>query len=222
MLTPQHTLKIIYLVRHGETEYNRLGIVQGSGVDSDLNDMGRAQAQAFYEAYKQIPFDRIYTSALKRTVQSVQGFIDAGIPYEQHAGLNEFGWGAMEGKTPHYTEDEYYRSMIYNWRIGNVDVPAIGGDSPLSVLQRQVPVIDHVLSRPEEEVVLICMHGRAIRILLTYLFKEPLSEMDHWEHSNLCLYKIRYDYETNHFTLEIGNDTRHLAGLAKEPEVSNS
>lgn len=184
--------------------------------------MGQAQAQAFYEAYKQIPFDRIYTSALKRTVQSVQGFIDAGIPYEQHAGLNEFGWGAMEGKTPHYTEDEYYRSMIYNWRIGNVDVPAIGGDSPLSVLQRQVPVIDHVLSRPEEEVVLICMHGRAIRILLTYLFKEPLSEMDHWEHSNLCLYKIRYDYDTNHFTLEIGNDTRHLAGLAKEPEVSNS
>ncbi|MFT4031759.1 MAG: histidine phosphatase family protein [Siphonobacter sp.] len=215
-------MKIIYLVRHGETEYNRLGIVQGSGVDSDLNERGRAQARAFFETYKKVPFDRIYTSALKRTVQSVQGFIDTGIPFEQHAGLNEFGWGEMEGKTPHYTEDEYYRSMIYNWRIGNTDVRAIGGDSPQSVKDRQLPVLDLIVSRTEEKTILVCMHGRAIRILLTVLFNEPLSDMDHWEHSNLCLYKIRYDENTKHFSLELGNDTRHLAAITKEPEVSNS
>jgi len=40
--------KTIYFIRHGETEYNKLGIVQGSGVDSELNENGRAQAQAFY------------------------------------------------------------------------------------------------------------------------------------------------------------------------------
>ena len=41
-------MKEIYIIRHGETELNRLGIVQGRGVDSDLNDTGRAQAEAFY------------------------------------------------------------------------------------------------------------------------------------------------------------------------------
>lgn len=215
-------MKVIYLIRHGETEYNRLGIVQGSGVDSDLNERGRAQARAFYEAYKDVPFDRIYTSALKRTVQSVQPFIDAGLPYEQHAGLNEFGWGRMEGKTPHYTEDEYYRSLIYNWRVGNVDVQAHGGDSPVMVRERQIPVIEHILSREDEEMVLVCMHGRAIKILLTTLFDEPLSEMDHWDHSNLCLYRLRYDYQTKRYALEMANDTRHLAGIEHEPEVSNS
>ncbi|HYG15236.1 MAG TPA: histidine phosphatase family protein, partial [Bacteroidia bacterium] len=40
--------KTIYLVRHGETEFNRMGIVQGSGVDSELNETGRKQADLFF------------------------------------------------------------------------------------------------------------------------------------------------------------------------------
>ncbi|HRG79965.1 MAG TPA: histidine phosphatase family protein, partial [Cyclobacteriaceae bacterium] len=59
--------KKIYIIRHGQTDFNLQGIVQGSGVDSSLNDMGRAQADAFYLTYKDIPFDKIYTSALRRT-----------------------------------------------------------------------------------------------------------------------------------------------------------
>jgi broad specificity phosphatase PhoE len=54
--------KELYIIRHGETELNRLGIVQGRGVNTDLNDTGRAQAAAFYERYKDIPFQKIYTS----------------------------------------------------------------------------------------------------------------------------------------------------------------
>ncbi|HMR56571.1 MAG TPA: histidine phosphatase family protein, partial [Cyclobacteriaceae bacterium] len=68
------TTKKIYLIRHGQTDFNLKGIVQGSGVDSSLNDRGRAQAEAFYETYKNIAFDKIYTSALRRTRESVIGF----------------------------------------------------------------------------------------------------------------------------------------------------
>ena len=85
--------KTIYLIRHGETDHNRNGIVQGSGVDTILNDWGKAQAEAFYDAYQHVPFDKIYTSKLQRTVQSVQEFIDSGVPWESHAGLerNQLG-----------------------------------------------------------------------------------------------------------------------------------
>jgi len=74
-------VKEIYLIRHGETAYNRLGVVQGSGIDAELNDLGKAQAQAFYEAYQHLPFQKIYISELQRTFQSVQAFIEAGIPF---------------------------------------------------------------------------------------------------------------------------------------------
>ncbi|HCZ37344.1 MAG TPA: histidine phosphatase family protein, partial [Cytophagales bacterium] len=69
------TTKKIYLIRHGQTDFNLKGIVQGSGVDSSLNAKGMAQAQAFFEMYKHIKFDKIYTSTLKRTRESVSGFI---------------------------------------------------------------------------------------------------------------------------------------------------
>ena len=50
--------KTIYLIRHGETEFNRMGIVQGSGIDSDLNETGILQARAFFETYRHITFNK--------------------------------------------------------------------------------------------------------------------------------------------------------------------
>jgi broad specificity phosphatase PhoE len=81
--------KKIYLIRHGQTDYNLKGFVQGSGVDSDLNQTGRDQAAKFFEHYKNIPFKKVYTSKLKRSIQSVQSFIDKGIPHEAYEGFNE-------------------------------------------------------------------------------------------------------------------------------------
>jgi len=104
--------KTIYLIRHGETEFNRRGVVQGSGIDSDLNELGFLQARAFFDTYQDIEFDKIYTSKLRRTVQSVQEFINVGIPYEQFEGLNEISWGEKEGKIPNYLEDENYLEII--------------------------------------------------------------------------------------------------------------
>ncbi len=46
--------KTLYIVRHGETELNKHGIVQGRGINSDLNDTGRAQAAALFEHYKKM------------------------------------------------------------------------------------------------------------------------------------------------------------------------
>ncbi|MCU0470895.1 MAG: histidine phosphatase family protein [Arcicella sp.] len=179
------TLKTIYLIRHGETEFNRQGVVQGSGVDSDLNDLGKAQAEAFFQHYHHVLFDKVYTSALK----------------------------VREGKIPNSRDDEYYKVLIDSWLEGKTDMPSEGGESPQDVIARQKPTIDLILSRPEEKTILIAMHGRAIRILLTMLMERPLHEMDTFEHANLCLYKLIYDYQTSKFILELACDVSHLKGI---------
>jgi broad specificity phosphatase PhoE len=206
--------KTIYLIRHGETDYNRRGVVQGSGVDSDLNEMGRAQAMAFFQAYQHVPFQKIYISGLKRTYQTVESFIELGMPYEKQTGLNEISWGIMEGKVPGNIDNEYYRNLIEAWASGNTALPTDGGESPEEVVSRQKVAIDVILSHPDEETVLVAMHGRAMRILLCWLTNQPLSIMDQFEHSNLCLYKLRYDYDEKTFTIEVANDTSHLLTLA--------
>ena len=202
------TSKKIYLVRHGQTDFNLQGIVQGSGVDSSLNDTGRAQARAFFQAYGDIKFDKIYTSKLRRTVESIQSFLEAGIPQEAHSGLNEISWGTKEGQKITPKEDEYYHWMLNQWQLGNTSKRIEGGESPDEVAARQQPVIAHILSRSHEETVLVCMHGRAMRILLCQLLNYPLKSMDIFEHENLCLYLLKYTGTM--FRIDRHNDTRHL------------
>ncbi|RAU83367.1 histidine phosphatase family protein [Pontibacter arcticus] len=201
--------KKVYLIRHGQTDYNLQSIVQGSGVDSELNARGWQQAQQFFEAYKGIPFDKIYTSNLQRSVQSVQQFIDLGIPHEKYEALNEINWGTREGTRITPEEDEYYRNILQTWRDGETSICIEGGESPELVSERQKPFIEHVLlNRPEEETVLICMHGRAMRIFLSNLLRYPLRCMDQFLHQNLGLYQL--EYTGSMFTVKRYCDVAHL------------
>ena len=205
--------KTLYIIRHGETDYNRRGVVQGSGIDADLNELGQAQAMAFFQAYRHVPFAKVYLSALRRTHQTAAPFQELGVPMEAHAGLNEISWGVMEGKIPNSTDDAYYRALMESWSAGYTDQPTDGGESPEDVMNRQKPIIDLILSHPDENPVLIVMHGRAMRILLSWLMHESLADMNRYEHRNVCLYKLRYDYDTMQFTIELANDVAHLQGL---------
>ena len=54
----------VYILRHAETDFNLQGIVQGSSVNTDINEKGQLQSKAFYEHYAHIPFELVVTSAL--------------------------------------------------------------------------------------------------------------------------------------------------------------
>ncbi|TRX49487.1 histidine phosphatase family protein [Fulvivirga sp. M361] len=203
--------KKIYLVRHGQTDYNYKGIVQGSGIDADLNERGQQQAVAFYDAFKNVPFDKVYTSALRRTVQSVKRFI-SDVPHESLAALNEISWGTREGLVITPEEDAYYYNVIKRWQNGETDLRIEGGESPQDVYDRQKLALDHILAQEEEHTILICMHGRAMRVLLCQILNYPLKSMDMFEHSNLCLYQL--NYTGSMFTVEKFNDVTHLKELA--------
>jgi broad specificity phosphatase PhoE len=207
--------KKIYLIRHGETDFNLQGIVQGSGIDSSLNEKGRAQALAFYNSYKSVKFDKIYTSRLKRTTESVVNFIQTGIPHESLGGLNEISWGEKEGQKITPEEDEYYHWMLRQWQLGKTGERIVRGESPEDVIIRQKPVLDYIIGKKNESTILICMHGRAIRILLCHLLHYPLKSMDLFEHQNLCLYVL--NYTGSMFSIERHNDVTHLQSMVVTP-----
>lgn len=204
---PELKTKKIYLIRHGETDYNRRGVVQGRGIDASLNELGRSQADAFYQAYKETKFQKVYTSELVRTHQSVKGFLDLGLMHEKHSGLDEIDWGEKEGTALNLGSDEYFNEIVKEWSQGNTHVPVIGGESPDDVARRQKPALSKILSDPEE-LVLVCMHGRAIRILLCVMLDYPISRMDEFPHSNLGLYILSHD--GSKFTIEAHNLTDHI------------
>jgi probable phosphoglycerate mutase len=200
--------KTLYIVRHGQTDLNKQGIVQGRGRDTDLNDEGRKQAQQFFEAYKSIPFNKIYISKLKRTQQSIQPFIDLGIPYEKLSGLDELAWGIYEG-TPNTPETKAaFLQLMREWVSGNLDAKFENGESPNEVRLRQLEALQTIMSHTEEDLVLICMHGRALRLLLCLLTGKPLTEMDSFPHQNLVLYQVTFDGEK--YEIVSFNNADHL------------
>lgn len=185
-----------------------MGIVQGRGVDTDLNETGRMQAQRFYEAYSDVAFDKIYTSKLKRTHQTVQLFIDRGIAWEQLPGLDELDWGNNEGQDAGSDTMKEFYNVAEQWARGAYEVAIPGGESALDVAARQEEALQHMLSRENEKTVLVCMHGRAMRILMCRLTGSELSEMDRFPHQNLSLYKLSFDGQG--FEVLDFNDLAHL------------
>ena len=178
----------LYIIRHAETEYNRKCIIQGSEVDSDINDVGESQANSFYEYYKDINFDKIYVSDLKRTFQTIRRFTENGSSYEKLKEFNEISWGVNQGKSD---DLEDYAKLIDTWLAGNLDNKFEEGESPNEMSVRLVKGFDKVLD-DDHDTVLLCIHGRALRILLSKIIDNDLTKMDKYVHSNTGLYILEY------------------------------
>ncbi len=197
----------LYIIRHGETDFNKRGIVQGRGVNSDLNEMGQQQARSFYKAYHHIPFDRIYTSSLKRTHQTVEPFINKGIEWIKLHELDELDWGVNEGREATPEMKAEFQQLTRKWMEGDLHLKFPGGESPIEVNARQKIAIQKITSDPVNTA-LICMHGRALRLILCELLNIPLSNMDTFPHSNVSLYRLKYS--ENKFEMLDFNNTDHF------------
>ncbi len=198
--------KNIYIIRHGETEYNRLQIMQGRSIDMSLNETGTTQANAFHEQYKSIPFELVYTSELKRSRESVKNFITATTHVIDDR-ITEISWGANEGKPIDNKVTQRFKRMMQEWSNGNLEHSIPGGESGKSLRDRLQSFIKDLSTRKEKHI-LVCTHGRALKMLITLLLNEDISEMEKYKHANTGLYLM--EYSDNQFKLKKANDTSHL------------
>tara|TARA_B100001173_G_scaffold300394_1_gene299895 strand:- start:117 stop:710 length:594 start_codon:yes stop_codon:yes gene_type:complete len=194
----------IYIIRHGETELNNNNILQGSDIDCSINKFGKKQSHKFFKKYKEYPFQKIYISQLKRTYQSIEPFISLGIPYEKIEGLNEISWGEKQGVKDDIIE---YKQLINLWLNGDLNERFDNGESPLDVLRRLKIAIKKIIKDDFKDV-LICTHGRALRIMLSWIINKDLTQMNKYKHSNLGLYILKY--KNGAFRIIKKNERSHL------------
>ncbi|WP_320054841.1 histidine phosphatase family protein [uncultured Acetobacteroides sp.] len=206
--------KRIYFVRHGETDCNNKNLIQGRGVNAPLNALGQQQAEAFYQHYKLVPFDKVYTSSLQRTHQSMAPLIKSGIPHEILSGFDEMDFGTMEGKAMFDANGAFVlENLFVQWRKNNGDAKVDGGESPNEVQARMKKALEVVLAEKSESNVVVCMHGRALRILMCHLMGQPISQMENFFHPNLSTSIFDYDYGTETFNPVCIASTEHLQAL---------
>jgi phosphoserine phosphatase len=203
-------LKTIYLVRHGETDYNLANTVQGKGINAPLNQTGKRQAALLFRHYSGEPIDFVFTSTLHRTQQTVSGFVHRGLPWQPMHHLDEIGWGDLEGK-PSDDVRPHLHALINRWKEGHLQDKVAGGESPLELQQRHQRFIAHYRSVPHRNI-LVCSHGRAMRILLSTMLNTPLEQMDQYAHSNTCVYKLTDNGKRIDVVFQ--NNVEHLNAVA--------
>lgn len=157
----------IYLIRHGETDWNLRGIYQGT-TDVPLNAAGRAQAEALGEQLRGVDFDAGYTSPLRRaraTAQAVLG--GTGVPLVEAPELREMCYGLWQGRG---SRPAGRCSPGLEWRFRHdpwsVRIP--GGETLHEVRARAARIWERVTGAHWGDVVLLSGHGHFNRVLLIH------------------------------------------------------
>lgn len=164
---------MIYIVRHAQTEANKMGVIQGQ-TDSALTETGRQQIKESAEYFRGIDVSAIYASPLGRTMQSA-GFIAdaAGIDRESIVALKELmeidlkPW--VNKKIVDLYKDESL-SGYKTYRNRPELFTAADGENLIDVQKRMVNVFHKILNaHPKDSNVVIVCHSMTIRTLLVAL-----------------------------------------------------
>ncbi len=167
----------LYLVRHGETDWNLENKIQGQ-TDTLLNDNGRQQARELAERISKdfSGIKKIYSSRQKRALETARivGCKLSVFPVV-HQGLEEICLGKWEGYTWKQVREvfsEEYRVWHQNRRY---QVPP-GGESYQQLLERLLPALDDII-RKEGQDVLVVTHSAVIMTLMSYVHDTPFEDM---------------------------------------------
>ncbi len=204
-------MKKVYIVRHGETDYNKQMKIQGRGIDAPLNDTGRLQAEALCNFFQTRTVDTIAVSSLQRTRQTVEPVSAMkNLEIQSFRDLDEMDFGEMEGSPVTDTESQVAQAK-QKWASGEISFPVKGGESPKQVFDRASSCIEHIINQQTGKDMLFVLHGRLIRILLSGWLYKDISRMQKIHHANGAINVLQYnngDYEplllhyTNHLNAQ--------------------
>jgi probable phosphoglycerate mutase len=159
---------ILYFLRHGETQSSQTGGYCGVS-DVALTPEGRQMAQDFAAAYRDLAWEAVFCSPLKRAVATAQPLCEAvGLNPHLREGLKEIAYGQWEGKTPEEVNHEFHDEYVHWLADPGWNAPS-GGERGVDVARRSSMVLDEIERRHPSGNVLIVSHKATGRIMLCSL-----------------------------------------------------
>ena len=179
----------IYLIRHGATASNEQvpPILQGSGVDSKLSDLGQDQAAATGRLLANVRLGAVFSSPMARAVSTAEAISE---PHRLHVSTIEdlheidvgqwegLDWGTISERTP----DDYRRFMEDSGTYGY-----LGGESYQDVLDRVLPRFEQLIAENEGQHIAVVAHKAVNRSLLAHLLDRKMSRAKDLPQDNCCV-----------------------------------
>ncbi len=205
----------VYLVRHGETEWNNMRRYQGCS-DIVLNINGRRQAELLQHRFREIPLEAAYASDLKRAQETAKTIIAPhGLKLNLDTGLRETNFGDWEGLN-HQEIIAAFPKEWHEWRCdpGNRAVP--GGESFKQVKNRVQATFNKIIEKEQGKNILLVAHGGSLRALICSVLGLKLNFIWRFRLNNTGVSVI--DCIGENKILVLLNDICHLVSLNKPPK----
>jgi len=197
-------------IRHGETVWNTQGLQQGQ-LNSDLTDLGRAQATAIADRLTGEPFDGLYSSDLGRAVETadiVAGPV--GLDVVTDPRLRERNLGILQGISLRQFEQE--RPQEYTrFRSGDPDYVIPSGESARQRHERCVACATELAKRHAGRRILIVTHGGILDSFFRHALKLPLTVPRRFSLFNASINS--FTVTDDRWRLKSWGHVEHLEGL---------
>jgi len=142
-------LKLI-LVRHGETRWNKDGLVQGGDSDIELNDTGLEQARRLAAFLKNEPINAIVSSPLRRAIATAEVIASQHqLPIQIDQGLKELKVGDLEGISISNLRTTFSRFLLKKWWQDGEAMKLPNGESLVDLQQRAWKVVEGLTEKHE-------------------------------------------------------------------------
>lgn len=200
----------IYLIRHGETDWNVQGLWQGH-TDVPLNAIGHEQAQLLAQRLhtERVRFDVIYSSDLTRAYQTAwQIGSMMNIPVEMLPPLREIDLGAWSGMTREQIQERF--PVEFELLKQGQDIPRGGAETLAALQKRVVSVIVAMVKQHPGERLAFVTHGGPVRMMLSYVCQQfDVSQLPCKHIANTSITILTHT-ASDGWELVLCNDVAHL------------
>ena len=197
----------ILLIRHGQTEWNRIERFRGQ-IDVPLNGTGRRQAEALATRLADSPIAAVYAGPLSRARDTAKPIADAlGLPVQVLDGFLDINYGAWAGLTPQEAA-ERDPEMARLWRTAPHRVRPAGGESLDDIRERALASVSRVIEEHPDDIVVAVGHQVVNKVLLCAIIGLDNTHFWRIRQDNACLNIL--EYRDGVFEIVTLNDTCHL------------
>jgi len=184
--------KKLYLLRHSQSEYNKIGIIQGD-IDTTLSQEGREEVKKMAPVFKNFGFKNIVHSPLARAKETATYINEhLNLPISIKEELKEMNFGAWSAHTK-IEEWDKFRRPFYD----EGHAPP-GGESKNDLFKRVEKAIHEICQEIDEDPMLVVAHGMVYRVLLGKWFtNDTEKEIRALKMHNLSLYEVEVEYDAD-------------------------
>ncbi len=206
----------VYLVRHGQTAWNKEEIFRGR-TDVPLDETGLKQAELVGEYFREIEIHAVYSSPLSRARQTAEGIARIhSLEVQALPGIIDMSFGNWEGHANQEIrkmDPETYRL----WREQPHRVTLPGGESLDQVRTRAMAALEEVIHKHPRGTVVLVSHRVITKVLLCAIL--GLDNSHFWQIKQDTTAINRIDYVKDLYVLSLMNETCHLKRLKEISRV---